>query len=65
MENRDLAYRIYITDSIRVAWHLNKRWWGDVIQSNSNKVKEDGRDPKEIIQHISDGLDKLGKEEDT
>ena len=62
--NEDLAYRIYITRFCKGVGHLNMDWFETVRPTYSQRIIEDDRDPQDIINHICDGLEKLGKGED-
>jgi hypothetical protein len=39
-------------------------WFETVRPTYSQRIIEDNRDPQDIINHICDGLEKLGKGED-
>ena len=50
---RDWAYRVYVTDSLKVIGGLNIRY-ADLFKPEENRTAE------EIIGNIKDGLNKLG-----
>ena len=50
---RDWAYRVYVTDSLKVIGGLNIRY-ADLFEPEEKRTEE------EIIQNIKDGLNKLG-----
>lgn len=50
---RDWAYRVYVTDSLKVIGGLNIRY-ADLFRPEENRTAE------EIIGNIKDGLNKLG-----
>ena len=57
-DRRERAYRIYISDSLKVMGNLNIRYI-DMLKGNS--VSD--ADPEEIKQRICDKLEQLGKEQ--
>ena len=58
-EKKDFAYRIYITDSLKAIGHLNMRYYDFIDDTNTPK---NDRTEDEVIDHISDMLNKLGEE---
>lgn len=50
---RDWAYRVYVTDSLKVIGGLNIRY-ADLFKPEENRTAD------EIIWNIKDGLNKLG-----
>lgn len=56
-EFKDSAYRIYITDALKLLGRLNVRYY-DMV----DLTPKDTRTSEEVVGHISYMLDKLGKE---
>lgn len=54
---RELAYRIYVTDALKSRWGLNSRYY-DFIDD----TPPDSRTPEEVITHIGNKLTALGGE---
>ena len=56
--NRDLAYRIFVTDCVGHIVQAEKRWI-DVV--NAKPQKKETRSSQEIINNIKNGLNKIGE----
>jgi hypothetical protein len=61
-EQRDLAYRIYITDSLRAIGRLDRRYF-DSIADDFRKTLKPSESAEDIISRIQNGVNNLGKEE--
>lgn len=61
-EQRDLAYRIYITDSLRVIGRLDRRYFDSIADDFKETIKP-SESAEDIISRIQNGVNKLGKEE--
>ncbi len=60
-EQKELAFKIYVTDALYALARLNKRYF-DIIDKRHNEPQ---RTSEEIVESICAQLDKLGgKEED-
>ena len=55
-ESRDLTYRIYVTDALKALVSGSVRYV-DLIQ---RKYKVETRSPEEIVDHVKNGLLKMG-----
>ena len=49
-QNRELAYRTYITDALKLRYGLNKRW---IDMMRDNEKPEDNRTADDIISRIA------------
>lgn len=61
-EQRDLAYRIYVTDSLRIIGRLDRRYF-DSIADDFRETLEPSESAEDIISRIQNGVNNLGKEE--
>jgi hypothetical protein len=61
-EQRDLAYRIYVTDSLRVIGRLDRRYF-DSIADDFRETLKPSESAEDIISRIQNGVNNLGKEE--
>ena len=57
--NRDLAYRIFITDSVGALAQANVRWI-DWIRNNERKRPSKQETPNQIVDRIKNGLKNIG-----
>ena len=56
--NRDEAYRFYVTDALKVIGGLNLRFY-DIINVKEPVKKEETRTPEEIINRLKEKLNEL------
>lgn len=61
-EQRNIAYRIYITDSLKAIGRLDRRYF-DSIADDFRKTLKPSESAEDIISRIQNGVNKLGKEE--
>lgn len=61
-EQRNLAYRIYITDSLKAIGRLDRRYI-DSIADDFKETLEPSESAEDIISRIQNGVNNLGKEE--
>lgn len=61
-EQRDLAYRIYVTDSLKVIGRLDRRFL-DSISDDFRKTLKPSESAEDIISRIQNGINNLEKEE--
>ena len=61
-EQRNLAYRIYITDSLKAIGRLDRRYF-DSIADDFRETLKPSESAEDIISRIQNGVNKLGKEE--
>lgn len=60
-ERTDFAYRIYISDALKAFGRLNVRYY-DIYRDMTEPPKEEITE-NEVISHISNMLENLGREE--
>ena len=60
-EQRNIAYRIYITDSLKAVGRLDRRYF-DSIADDFRKTLKPSESAEDIISRIQNGVNKLGKE---
>lgn len=60
-ENQDLAYRIYVTDSVKSVFGLNRRYY-DLIKTDFERETyvEETRTPEEIKNSIMEKIKQSG-----
>ena len=61
-EQRNLAYRIYITDSLKAIGRLDRRYF-DSIADDFRETLKPSESAEDIISRIQNGVNNLGKEE--
>ena len=61
-EQRNLAYRIYITDSLKAIGRLDRRYF-DSIADDFRETLKPSESSEDIISRIQNGVNNLGKEE--
>lgn len=57
-EQREIAYRIYVTDSLKSIGRLNKRYF-DLISDDFVQVHEPTETADEIVNRIKNGINNL------
>lgn len=57
-EWKDSTYRFYVTDALKAIGRLNGQRYYDIV----DLTPPDTRTSEEVVGHISNMLDKLGKE---
>ena len=64
-ENQDLAYRIYVTDSVKSVFGLNRRYY-DLIKTDFEQETyvEETRTPEEIKKSIMEKIKQSGNREE-
>lgn len=61
-EQMELAYRIYVTDSLKVIGRLDRRYF-DSIADDFRETLKPSESSEDIISRIQNGINNLGKEE--
>ena len=61
-EQRNIAYRIYITDSLKAIGRLDRRYF-DYIADDFRKSLKLSESAEDIISRLQNGVNNLGKEE--
>lgn len=61
-EQRNIAYRIYITDSLKAIGRLDRRYI-DSIADDFRKTLKPSESAEDIISRLQNGVNNLGKEE--
>ena len=61
-EQRNIAYRIYITDSLKAIGRLDRRYF-DSIADDFKETLEPSESAEDIISRLQNGVNNLGKEE--
>ena len=61
-EQRNIAYRIYITDSLKAIGRLDRRYF-DSIADDFRKTLKSSESAEDIISRLQNGVNNLGKEE--
>lgn len=61
-EQRNIAYRIYITDSLKAIGRLDRRYF-DSIADDFRKTSKPSESAEDIISRLQNGVNNLGKEE--
>lgn len=61
-EQRKIAYRIYITDSLKAIGRLDRRYF-DSIADDFRKTLKPSESAEDIISRLQNGVNNLGKEE--
>ena len=60
-EQRNIAYRIYITDSLKAIGRLDRRYF-DSIADDFRKTLKPSASAEDIISRLQNGVNNLGKE---
>lgn len=61
-EQRNIAYRIYVTDSLKAIGRLDRRYF-DSIADDFRKTLKPSESAEDIISRLQNGVNDLGKEE--
>lgn len=61
-EQRNIAYRIYITDSLKAIGRLDRRYF-DSIADDFRKTLKPSESAEDIISRLQNGVNNLGKGE--
>lgn len=61
-EQRNLVYRVYVTDSLKAIGRLDRRFF-DSIADDFRETLEPSESAEDIISRIQNGVNNLGKEE--